>query len=95
MNLIIRINLCKCIEWKFNYFIVCNVIIIWKFCWILILIVEFTMEMVIGNEELNLIILSQCYSIIACYVFIIFINFNCHLCIYIDVSWKYIDVKFL
>jgi hypothetical protein len=53
------------------------------------------MEMVIGNEELNLIILSQCYSIIACYVFIIFINFNCHLCIYIDVSWKYIDVKFL
>jgi len=45
------------------------------------------MEMVIGNEELNLIILSQIYSIIACYIFfIISINFNCHLCISIDVS---------
>jgi hypothetical protein len=38
----------------------------------LIVIVEFTMEMIIGNEELNLIILSQCYSIIACYVFLLF-----------------------
>ena len=28
--------------------------------------------MVIGNEELNLIILSQFYSIIACYVFLLF-----------------------
>ena len=34
--------------------------------------VEFTMEMVIGNEELNLIILTQFYSIIACYVFYYF-----------------------
>jgi len=71
--LIIRINLCRCEEWQFNYFIVCIVIIIWKFCWILIVIVEFTMEMVIGNEELNLIILSQFYSIIACYVFLLFL----------------------
>jgi hypothetical protein len=30
------------------------------------------MEMVIGNEELNLIILTQFYSIIACYVFYYF-----------------------
>jgi hypothetical protein len=45
------------------------------------------MEMVIGNEELNFIVLSQFYSIIDCYVFfIISINFNCHLCISIDVS---------
>jgi hypothetical protein len=63
---IIRINLCRCIEWN------CIVIIIWKFCWILIVMVEFTMEMVIGNEELNLIILTQFYSIIACYVFYYF-----------------------
>jgi hypothetical protein len=34
--------------------------------------VEFAMEMVIGNEELNLIILTQFYSIIACYVFLLF-----------------------
>jgi hypothetical protein len=33
-----------------------------------IVIIEFTMKMVIENEELNLIILSQFYSIIACYV---------------------------
>ena len=58
--------------------------------------VEFTMEMVIGNEELNLIILTQLYSIIACYVFLfIFVNFKCHLCISVNVSWKYIDVNFL
>ena len=88
--------MCRCVEWKFNYFIVCIVIIIWKFCWILIVIVEFSMEMVIENEELNFIILSQFYSIIDCYVFIIIsINFNCHLCISIDVSWEYIDVEFL
>jgi len=30
------------------------------------------MKMVIENEELNLIILSQFYSIIACYVFYYF-----------------------
>jgi hypothetical protein len=54
------------------------------------------MEMVIENEELNFIVLSQFYSIIDCYVFIIIsINFNCHLCISIDVSWEYIDVEFL
>ena len=35
--------------------------------------VEFTIEMVIGNEELNLIILTQFYSIIACYVFYYFV----------------------
>jgi hypothetical protein len=54
------------------------------------------MDMVIWNEELNFIVLSQFYSIIYCYVFfIISINFNCYLCIFIDVSWKYIDVDFL
>jgi len=54
------------------------------------------MEMVIGNEELNFIILSQFYSIIDCYVFLLFpliliviYSFS------IDVSWKYINVKFL
>ena len=30
------------------------------------------MEMVIGNEELNFIVLSKCYSIIDCYVFLLF-----------------------
>jgi NADH:ubiquinone oxidoreductase subunit K len=30
------------------------------------------MEMVIGNEELNFIVLSQFYSIIDCYVFLLF-----------------------
>jgi NADH:ubiquinone oxidoreductase subunit K len=31
------------------------------------------MEMVIGNEELNFIVLSQFYSIIDCYVFLLFL----------------------
>jgi len=30
------------------------------------------MEMVIGNKELNFIVLSQYYSIIDCYVFLLF-----------------------
>jgi hypothetical protein len=39
---------------------------------LLIVIIEFSMDMVIGNEELNLIVLSQFYSIIDCYVFYYF-----------------------
>jgi hypothetical protein len=31
------------------------------------------MEMVIGNEESNFIVLSQFYSIIDCYVFLLFL----------------------